>query len=161
MQFFDAPDYQPRTRSLFTLYREKIRQSLPSARIEHIGASAIPGAISKGDLDIFVGVPAATLAAAIPAVESIGFRIKKNTLRTPELCMLESTDASLDLAIQLVADDSSFENFIHFRDALLTDPSRLSAYNAMKRSCVGFTPEAYRRVKSQFVITTLGESADS
>lgn len=29
---------------------------LPFARVEHIGSSAVPVSIEKGDLDIFVGV---------------------------------------------------------------------------------------------------------
>ncbi|CAM3485341.1 hypothetical protein PAMA111031_04255 [Paraphotobacterium marinum] len=42
---------------LFEKYKNKIQSILPKAKIEHIGSSSIPNAISKGDLDILIGVP--------------------------------------------------------------------------------------------------------
>jgi GrpB-like predicted nucleotidyltransferase (UPF0157 family) len=56
MKFYEASEYQECTNRLFEIYRAKIILLLPTARIEHIGSSSVPGAISKGDLDIFVGV---------------------------------------------------------------------------------------------------------
>ncbi len=56
MKFHEASEYQESNNRLFEVYRAKIISLLPTARIEHIGSSSVPGAISKGDLDIFVGV---------------------------------------------------------------------------------------------------------
>ena len=42
--------------ALFVQLKHDLDQSLKDARIEHIGLSAIVGSISKGDLDVFVGV---------------------------------------------------------------------------------------------------------
>ena len=56
LKFLESDAYQPLARELFDQLSFKIRQALPAARIEHIGSSAIEGAVSKGDLDIFVGV---------------------------------------------------------------------------------------------------------
>ena len=56
VKFLEPEAYQPLARELFNRSSSLIRQALPAARIEHIGSSAIEGAVSKGDLDIFVGV---------------------------------------------------------------------------------------------------------
>ncbi|CAM3686628.1 hypothetical protein VIAQ111709_07315 [Vibrio aquimaris] len=45
---------------------------LPDAVIEHIGSSSIPNAISKGDLDILVGINASELEKAVTRLTTLG-----------------------------------------------------------------------------------------
>lgn len=82
------------------------------ARLDHVGASAIPGALSKGDLDICVVVEASEHAAAVVVLQGLGYAIKPDTLRTPELCMLQAECAAPDTALQVVAAGSKFEFFM-------------------------------------------------
>jgi GrpB-like predicted nucleotidyltransferase (UPF0157 family) len=63
--------------------------------------------------------------------------------------MLES--CSEDVAFQVVANDSEFEGFLHFRDKLREDPKLVDEYNHLKRSCEGFKQDKYRRRKSDFI----------
>ena len=70
--------------------------------VQGIGASSIPGAISKGDLDVFVGVARCRFDKSILLLGEIGFSEKQDTLRTPSLCMLESREYSYYVAVQLV-----------------------------------------------------------
>lgn len=56
MVFLEPEQYQQRCAQLFNSYQKDISALLPFAKIEHIGSSAIPNAISKGDLDIYVEV---------------------------------------------------------------------------------------------------------
>ncbi|SSV82035.1 Uncharacterised protein family (UPF0157) [Acinetobacter pittii] len=56
MIFLEPEQYQQRCAQLFNSYKKDISTLLPFAKIEHIGSSAIPNAISKGDLDIYVEV---------------------------------------------------------------------------------------------------------
>jgi GrpB-like predicted nucleotidyltransferase (UPF0157 family) len=153
MQFFSSKDYQTHCQKLFEDYQSIIQKHLANAQIEHIGASAIPNCISKGDLDIYVAVN--NVEQAIGTIEQLDFKIKQNTLRTPQLCMLES-QKSEDVAIQLVEKGSPFEDFLHFRDKLRTNPKLVNQYNQMKLSCTGFTQEKYREVKSRFIEEILG-----
>ncbi len=111
MRFFPSEDYQIQCQKLFEVYQLAIQQQLPNTQIEHIGASAIPNCISKGDLDIYVAVD--NVEQAIATIEQLNFKIKQNTLRTPQLCMLES-QKSEDVAIQLVEKGSPFEDFLRF-----------------------------------------------
>ena len=151
MKFLPPEDYQQKNHGLFQDLRSRILKSLPDARVEHIGASAVPGAYSKGDLDIFVGVPADEIDATIEAIEDLGFKIKKNTLRTPDLCMLELGTGEPGIAVQVVANGSRFESFITFRDALIKSPELLSRYNELKETCSGMDHESYRDKKSAFI----------
>lgn len=56
MKFYRAEQYQASYEDLFLRYEREVKILIPNARVEHVGASSIPLAISKGDLDIFIGV---------------------------------------------------------------------------------------------------------
>ncbi len=155
MKFLPPRQYQPRMNRLFQRIAEEVGNRLRDARIEHIGASSIPGAISKGDLDVFVGVPRHRFAPSILILEDMGYSEKKGTLGTQSLRMLETKKYDCDVAIQLVENGSSFEMFLKFRDILRNDAKLLSEYNAMKRSCEGFSEERYRTTKAAFIESVL------
>lgn len=150
MKFYRAEQYQASCEDLFLRYEREVKNLLPNARVEHVGASSIPLAISKGDLDIFIGVESDELNAAIELLTTLGFQEKADTLRTSELCMLESTSGD-DVAFQLVANGSEFEFFLIFRDKLRAAPSLVQQYNALKMSCEGQSQDDYRRKKSDFI----------
>lgn len=87
---------------------------------------------------------------SILVIEKLGFSIKQDTLRTDDLCMLES-NSNDNVAIQLVSKNSEFEFFLTFRDQLINDPLLVDSYNQMKQSCVEMTQDKYREVKSKFI----------
>lgn len=157
MRFFNPEEYQAFNEKLFLRYKSKIEEVLPDVRVEHIGASAIPTAISKGDLDIFVGVEAFELESVVELLVTLGFQEKVDTLRTPELCMLEAI-SNEDVAIQVVASGSEFEFFLIFRDKLRSNMSLVQQYNELKLSCEGLSQDAYRLKKSAFIEQVLGQS---
>ncbi|CAG23167.1 GrpB family protein [Photobacterium profundum] len=150
MKFYSAEQYQASSEELFLRYEREIQKLLPNARVEHVGASSIPSAVSKGDLDIFVGVDAHELENAAQLLMVLGFQEKVDTLRTSELCMLESTSVD-DVALQIVANGSEFECFLVFRDKLRANVSLVQKYDDLKMSCEGLSQEEYRRKKSAFV----------
>ncbi|TCV14835.1 GrpB protein [Vibrio crassostreae] len=91
MKFYRAEQYQTACYEMFARYERDIKKLIPNARVEHVGASSIPSAVSKGDLDIFVGIELSELEYAADQLTTLGFKEKLDTLRTPELCILEST----------------------------------------------------------------------
>ncbi|MEI8632691.1 GrpB family protein [Vibrio sp. PP-XX7] len=156
MKFLSAEHYQATCDERFSYYQAKVRQLLSNVRVEHIGSSSIPGAISKGDLDIFIGVDAAELENAVRTLATLGFQEKQHTLRTPVLCMLESLTE--EVAFQVVANDSEFESFLTFRDKLRSDADLVREYNALKMSCASLSHDAYRERKSVFVERVIAQA---
>ncbi|WP_434568151.1 GrpB family protein [Vibrio chagasii] len=150
MQFYPAEQYQAACHEMFERYESYIKKLLPTARVEHVGASSIPLAVSKGDLDIFVGVEFNELEDAVERLTTLGFKEKLDTLRTPELCMLESI-SSEDVALQVVANGSEFGCFLTFRDKLRAAPALVKQYNALKMSCEGWPQGEYREKKATFI----------
>ena len=159
MEFLEPNAYQTSARKLFDELSSAIRRALPASRIEHIGSSAIDGMLSKGDLDLFVGVEAQEFPVAIAAVESLGFRIKTESFRNESLCPFESAAYPLPVGLQLVANRSEFECFITFRDRLSADENLRSAYNQLKRNASSLSGDEYRQLKSAFIENVLASAS--
>ncbi len=155
VKFREPEAYQPLARELFHQISAMIRRALPGSRIEHIGSSAIEGAVSKGDLDIFVGVEPGEFQDAIIALQSLGFRIKTKSFRNESLCPFESGTYPLPVGLQLVVNGSEFEKFLVFRDRMDADVNLRSAYNELKRQASGLDEDGYRHAKSEFIESVL------
>lgn len=154
MEFFKPEQVGGSANLLYQKWKAIIESKLPSSRVEHIGSTAISGAITKGDVDLYVEVPLESHEDAVRALENLGFKVKQDTHRDAELCMLESTD-SKGLALQVVARGSVYEFFVRFRDALNADEGLVERYNAVKESCTGCSMEEYRYKKAIFISDVL------
>jgi GrpB-like predicted nucleotidyltransferase (UPF0157 family) len=161
MKFYVASDYQPRLQKMYAIIELELKAVLPNARVEHIGSSSIHGAVSKGDLDVYVGVSKESFEDTLEKIKQLGFTEKLGTLRTPQLCMLTTLLFNQDVAIQLVENGSTFEEFFHFRDILNADPALVTAYNQLKLASVGMTPEGYRAKKATFIESVLRNESKS
>lgn len=155
MLLFEPSQYQAEIAARFQDVRTVISALVPEGRVEHIGSSAIPGAVSKGDLDICLIVPLCTHAGIVSRLIAQGYQEQQDTLRTPELCMLNSPASAAEHAIQLVASGSEFENFLQFRDALLANPALVEQYNAVKSQSSHLGAGSYRAAKSAFIAMVL------
>lgn len=157
MKLLPPSDYQAHAATVFASVAREVSALLPLAQVEHVGASSIPGAASKGDLDICVLVAPHAHPSAVDALLAAGYAAKSDTLRTPALCMLLSPRTDLDVALQVVARGSEFESFfLHFRDALRADPILVTQYNQLKQQFAGSGEERYRAEKSRFIAAVLG-----
>ena len=150
MIFLEPEQYQQNCIDLFNSYKKNISSLLPFAKIEHIGSSAIPNAISKGDLDIYIEVMSDQFEFAIEQLKTLNFIEKQNTLRTHELCMLESMNDD-EVAFQIVVADSVFTFFLTFRNKLIDSPLLVHEYNQLKLQCSHLDPDQYRAIKSDFI----------
>jgi GrpB-like predicted nucleotidyltransferase (UPF0157 family) len=157
MHFFEPREYQPVAGRVYSEISSRLEKVLPNATVEHIGSSAVADAISKGDLDIYVEVNGGEFSDAIVAIESLGFHIKPNTLRTNQLCPFESQGYPLPVGIQLVERGSRFEFFRTFRDLLNREAGVRDNYNRMKRSSEHLDEHQYRERKSKFIEAALEE----
>lgn len=160
MRLFSSAELKAKSDLLFHRWKIIIESEIPCSRVEHVGSTSIVGALTKGDIDLYVEVPAGSHKDAVATLESLGFRKKQDTHRDEALCMLESMETS-DLALQVVARGSVYEFFLKFRDALNADPDLLGRYNLLKESCSGVPAEEYRRRKAIYIEGVLASLAQS
>lgn len=136
---------------LFDILRTTLVAALPpAADIRHIGATAVPGCLTKGDLDIVVRVPACDFAAA-DAVLAARYARNAGSVRTDDFSAFEAPHEQPPLGIQLTAIGGLFDDFHRLVDALSASPDLLTAYNALKRAHDGGDMAAYREAKGAFV----------
>jgi GrpB-like predicted nucleotidyltransferase (UPF0157 family) len=151
--------FTPDAQAAFDAIARELALLLPDAHVTHIGASAVPGALSKGDLDVCVAVPPGQHAAACARLQAAGYRVKADTLRTDTLCHLVAPRGDVDAALQLVAHGSAFERmFLGFLAALQARPGLVREYNALKRESADQGMTAYRAAKAGFIERVLADA---
>jgi GrpB-like predicted nucleotidyltransferase (UPF0157 family) len=149
--------YQDRALAAYADAELLLSAILPEARIEHVGASAVAGAYSKGDVDICVSVAQHAFFEALGVLGEAGFTIRPQALRTDQLCVLDAPDAEVPLGVQLIEAGSRFDNFTRFRDALRADAALLARYNALRIAAGPQGEAAYRGAKNGFIDAVLSD----
>jgi GrpB-like predicted nucleotidyltransferase (UPF0157 family) len=132
-----------------------LRGLLPaSADIRHIGATAVPGCLTKGDLDIVVRVAAVDFSAADSAIAALLARNTGST-HTDTFSAFEDGGTTPHLGVQLVVVGAPEDGFHTFAEALRRDPDLLARYNDLKRQFDGHPMEVYRAAKDDFIAGAL------
>ena len=132
VHFTDEAPGRERVGAAFEALRAELARLVPGAEIEHIGATSIPGSITKGDLDICVRVEPVAFAAAEHALAG-RFARNVGSDHTASLASFVDETAAIPTGVQLVARGGREDFFATWRDLLAGSPRRLAAYNALKR----------------------------
>jgi GrpB-like predicted nucleotidyltransferase (UPF0157 family) len=122
--------------------------------IRHIGATAVPGCLTKGDVDIVVRADTANFAGTR---ERLDAHYEKNLGSPRDESFASYTDGTqrFPLGIQLVLRGSKHDNFHQFTERLRQSGKLLAAYNALKRDYAGADMETYRAAKAEFIARAL------
>jgi GrpB-like predicted nucleotidyltransferase (UPF0157 family) len=144
------------TRAAFDRHREAVLRLLPNAEVEHVGATSVPGALTKGDLDVLVRVPENEFSQSVAVLRSAyAVHQPRNWTRTLA-SFSDPTSSTPPVGVQLVvAASESDALFGPFRDALIADPALLAEYNALKLRLDGESYELYTSTKGAFVEAVL------
>ncbi len=153
-----SSDIQSQINETFLWLKSSVQALLPDATIEHVGSSAIPGALTKGDVDVMVQVEAAEFASAQSALDS---RFSYNPEMPPEdkFVSFSGEYQGMDFGIQLVSGNDDQFGFLRWREALKADSELLAQYNRAKQSRADLDMEAYRAAKSALILSFLEENA--
>jgi GrpB-like predicted nucleotidyltransferase (UPF0157 family) len=117
-----------------------------------VGSTSIPGALTKGDLDLLVRVDAAGFDPAVVGLRRL-YAVHQPENWTPTYAsFLDPTAVDPPVGVQLAVRGSADDLlFAPFRQALIYDPALLRAYNDLKLSLDGADYERYTDVKGAFV----------
>ncbi|WP_264073582.1 GrpB family protein [Rhodopseudomonas palustris] len=145
---------------LFASVKQQLIAVLPNtSEILHIGATSVPGCLTKGDLDIVVRVERKDFHATEAALAARYAR-NSGSVRTNEFAAFEDDACTPHLGIQLTVKGGEFDVFHQFAAALRADPALVERYNELKRAHDGQPMDRYRAAKDAFVTDALrGRSA--
>lgn len=127
--------YDPQWPQQFEMVAAELRAALagvPVIEIEHVGSTAVPGLAAKPIIDIAIVVERADVAAAIAALESIGYVglgemgvPDRHALRAPNDGVRRNTYVSVDGSLSL-------RNHRGVREVLRSRPDLRDRYGAVK-----------------------------
>lgn len=103
-----------------------------TARVEHIGSTAVPGLVAKPVLDLQVAVPNVTEEASYrPALEALGLVLRQ---REPDHRFFRpAAGEPRTVHVHVCQQGSGWErDHLRFRDQLRADPELAAAYGALK-----------------------------
>jgi len=141
------PQVQPILQRLFA----RIRLLLPDAELHHIGATAVPGALTKGDIDILLWTLPSDFSAAVDALKQ-QFQIKQPANWTPEFASFgDDTAYALPVGVQVVIKDSSVDFLLFLRNYFIDHSEALHEYDRLKAAHSKDSPEDYWKAKNEFL----------
>jgi GrpB-like predicted nucleotidyltransferase (UPF0157 family) len=149
VHFADESNVRQAANWLFEEQKARILTVLPGADIQHVGSTAVPGSLTKGDLDIQVRVPAADFEKAVAALSKM-YGLNDGSIQTDFFRAFQDDTLTPPLGVQLTVIGSEYDFFWKFRDAMLANPSYVEMYNQLKRHFHGKDMEAYRAAKHDF-----------
>ncbi len=132
MALLRSDDLMPVAARIAAEVRERLASLLPAYELVHTGGTSVPGALTKGDVDLHLRVAPTDFAATVGVLRglyrSVHPEIWQDTLAT------FAVEASLPTGIAVTPIGS--EHDVRFRrswELLRADPRLLARYNAMKQ----------------------------
>jgi GrpB-like predicted nucleotidyltransferase (UPF0157 family) len=147
--FKPTTDFTDKANKLFREQRAIISDLIPSAEIEHIGSTVIPGSITKGDLDMNIRVRKENFNHAIEVLRKL-YEINQLRNWTENFASFKSKINGTDLGIQLTILGSPADDFVRLRDTLIKNPDLIKESNLMKQRHNGKDMDNYRKEKAKF-----------
>ena len=147
--------YQAAARAAYEDAELLLTAILPDARIEHVGASAVAGAVSRGGVDICVAVPRDAFDEALGVLCEAGYLQRSQEDAADRHAALVALHGAVPLTLQLIESGSAHESLLQVRDALRADPLLLARFNAVKSEAGPQGGAAYARAKARFIAGVL------
>ncbi len=147
--FRPTTDFIDKTNKLFREQKNIISNLISSADIKHIGSTAIPGSITKGDLDMNIRVRKENFNHAIEVLKK-HYEINQPENWTENFASFKSKINGIDFGIQLTIMGSPTDDFVKLRDILIKNPDLTKEFNLMKQRYDGKDMNEYRKEKAKF-----------
>ena len=148
--FREQEKFRERAEELFLKEQKRILRLIPNADVQHIGSTAIPGSLTKGDLDIQVRIMQKDFEKAQKALSKM-YKPNKGNPPTKTYASFKNDSTKIPLGVQLTVVGSKEDNFAALRDILVSDKKHLKEYNSLKKRYQGKPMREYRKAKGKFV----------
>lgn len=149
VSFFNQANVKENAEETFKSQKEIINRLIPNLDVQHVGSTAVPNSLTKGDLDIQVRVSEAQFPKAVEVLSAI-YEVNEGSVKTNEFRAFKNDSIDPPLGIQLTVIDSEFDKFFKLRDILLENDHHRKQYDELKMKFEGKSMEAYREAKSDF-----------
>jgi len=157
LRFRPQRELWPLVDRAFQVHSREIRILVRCAQVEHVGATAIAGSLTKGDVDLLVRVPRDAFAAAVDALRE-RYTVEQPANWTQTFASFGEEGGSLPVGVQLVVVGSNVDvAFGSLRRLFRTRPDLVERSNELKRRFEGGDPTTYARAKQGLLEAALRE----
>ncbi len=119
--FLPFEEIQNHIQTLFEKEKSFLQALVPEADIQHVGSTAIPGALSKLDLDIQIRVEKNLFNQGL-IILGRNLYHRHNRLWTNEFAIFSRDNADTCIDYMLTVIDSEHDHYFKFRDFLIQTP---------------------------------------
>jgi GrpB-like predicted nucleotidyltransferase (UPF0157 family) len=133
MRLIPSDSIQPQASRILTSTRERLRALDVPGELMLVGGSSVPGALTRGDVDLHLRVEPTEFPNAVRDLER-HFTVAHPEIWTDTLAAFELRD---DLPVGIAVTPAGSEHDIRFTrcwQLLAADPSLVLEYNGVKRS---------------------------
>ena len=156
-----ADDLQPAAGLIVEAIRARLAALMPGLEVHHVGATALPASVTKGDVDVVVRVSSAQFSALVEALKP-RFTEKQRENWTAEFASFGDYGSyALPVGVQVVVRDSENDVFVFLRDYFIAHPDQLREYDRVKAEHASEGPQAYWHAKDAFLSSILAARADA
>jgi GrpB-like predicted nucleotidyltransferase (UPF0157 family) len=156
--FFPSRSYLQRVANLFTEHQTRILDLFPTAEVEHIGATSVPGLLTKGDLDLQVSVPLEEFNQALVLLQTEYSDHQLENWTESFASFKDEKGSDIPVGVQLVIQGSESDFFVKSRELLLAQPEKVEELNRLKQSHADGDMDTYIKHKGEFFTTLLENS---
>jgi len=150
VHFSSDPTAFERANRLYDAVASELNNHVPWAEIQHVGGTAVPGSLTKGDLDVVVRVEAARFIEA-DAILAKQYERNLESEGTDSFSAFLDPDSVPPLGVQLVVVGSESDTFHDWVSRLRDDEALRREYDDLKRRFEGKPMADYREAKSAFI----------
>lgn len=147
--FFPNDVFSKKAEEAFIIHKKSINNILPKADIQHVGSTAIPNSLTKGDLDIQVRVTKEQFERAVEVLSKM-YDTNEGSVKTSFFRAFKDDEAKPPLGVQLSVIGSEYDIFWKFREVLLKNDQFRIEYDEIKKKYEGKDMEEYRNEKNEF-----------
>lgn len=149
VNFFYNKSLYEKAEETFLKHKALIEKLLPEADVQHVGSTAIPNSITKGDLDIQVRVDTNIFSNAVKELAKL-YELNEGSVKTETFRAFKDDSTVPPVGVQLTVINSEFDFFWKFREILLMNDNYRKEYDNLKRNFEGKEMEDYREAKNKF-----------
>lgn len=154
VHFRPEQDFRDAIARLFAKVQSELQALCPTADIQHVGSTSIPGSLTKGDLDIQVRVNRSEYQAVKEKLSRL-YTVNVGGFASDDAVSFENYSVQPSLGIHVTVIGGSADIQWKFRDLLATSRALREQYDALKRRFEGGAMERYRDAKSDFISRAL------
>jgi GrpB-like predicted nucleotidyltransferase (UPF0157 family) len=149
VEFFNSEEVFRIAEKAFIEQKKIILKQIPEADIHHVGSTAVPGSLTKGDLDIQVRVSQFSFQDAVQKLSGI-YDLNEGSTQADSFRAFKDDSSIPPLGVQLTVVNSELDIFWKMREVLLCNERLRIEYDELKQIYNGKLMEDYRQAKGLF-----------